>query len=146
MSDWIKLKTGEFDQREKHVGTDGVEVTLFLSPFDVPKAVRGHYDEKHKQFVIEFRYLSGADDLAEPVKETVVEDHFRFYDGKLSHRIYRIEIDVVKLRATGVQLQVAVVDAIEQFKGHDRPKNRGRYDVNREVIEKRQEELFKELV
>ncbi|HEY2931851.1 MAG TPA: hypothetical protein VGK99_08880 [Acidobacteriota bacterium] len=86
-------------------------VTLHLSPYDVPEAVRGFYDEDLKRFVIEFRYI--GDEPTERAESSVA--HFGFRVGKNSSRIYAIEIDVDALKAKQVALKVELQKAIDNL-------------------------------
>jgi hypothetical protein len=125
-----------------------VEVEISVSPYDVPEAVRGDYDEEKKRFVIEFSYPTTDDNIA-------VQDFDRFTRigiGRASGRLYRVELDVdaMKAEAVGLRLQVArLVDevrtAINNFGGQRSRWREGNYRMATEVIASRGPELFEPL-
>ena len=147
MSGWLRL-----NQSELNKGTpkkiNGVEVVVFLSPYDIPEGVRGDFDESLKRFVIRFKYLGGPEKPNEPLEQVSQDDHVTLAVGRNSHRLYRVEIDVMSLGADEIVLKVAedLDEAIDWLseKRH-RPSNRGRYDVAKMAISERKDELFREL-
>jgi hypothetical protein len=78
-----------------------MQFTVFVSPHEVPQAVRGEFDKQLKRFVIEFRYL---DD--EEFKREAVDDVVCLRVGKNSQRLLGIELDTAKRNVTEVQLEV----------------------------------------
>jgi hypothetical protein len=61
--------------------------TVSLSPYDVPEAMRGRTDENGRCFIIEFKYLTPSEPMAEAETGT---DLVKIYLGKNSGRIYSI--------------------------------------------------------
>lgn len=84
--EWINLDPTSFNEVQQ-MPLEGLNVEVFLSPYDVPEAVRGIRDERSNHFVIEFKYIGGE----EPV-ETELQGDLAFKIGKHSKRLYKIEI------------------------------------------------------
>ena len=92
MDGWIELDPDCFEQRrELNTANDGIEVTLYVSPYDVPGAVRIRRDPKGHRFVIEFRYVED-----EPVVRRLCGDLLSLRSGAHSGRLLGIEIDLLK--------------------------------------------------
>jgi hypothetical protein len=116
MSDWLKI-----DPRQVHVPPEvenvhGVEIQVFVSPYDIPKAIRGEYDKRERRFIIDFDYLD-----QEPLKE-LPEKHVTRVVGELSGRLRRLKIDVDALNAKTVALQVLqerVLGALDTWAGQE---------------------------
>lgn len=120
----------------------GIQINLFVSPYDVPTAVRGRYDESLKKFLIEFKYIAD-----EPLRKET-HGHLALRVGKRSGRLYAIEVDVYSLNADSVSLRLVVPklinDAIESLAG-TRENRASNYDIARQVISGRGEQLFERL-
>lgn len=108
---WIELKSGA--EKIKHRSKlNGVDVTFYVSPYDVPEAVRGFYNEKKEQFIIEFKYLG-----EEGLEKRVMDQYVTLRVGKNSKRLYVIEIDVKGLRArqfSNVSVKVTFKDEVQE--------------------------------
>jgi hypothetical protein len=102
MSDWVPMRE-ELDQGERE-NVRGVDITVYLSPYNFPMAYRGRYDKEIDRFVIEFRYLE--EEELEPVGSN---DPVIFRMGKKSRRLYKIEIDAKRLKAQKVGLKLGVL-------------------------------------
>lgn len=143
---WVRLDPAKLG-KESGEGIQGVEIQVFLSPYDIPMAVRGDYDEQEKRFVIRFRYIVG-----EPSKSLKIDNKYiRLSVGKNSGRLQTIEVDVDALSATHVGLRMlvprAVKDAIERLASEpERGPQRANYRIAGDVIADRQEEIFEDLV
>jgi hypothetical protein len=147
MSGWLSLKQNELDKGTPR-NINGVEVVVFLSPYDIPEGVRGDFDESLNRFVIRFKYVGGPEEPNEPVERESHDDHVTLVVGRHSHRLYRVEIDVMRLGANGIVLKVAqdLNEAIDWLsEKRQRPSNRGRYDVAKMAISERRDDLFREL-
>jgi hypothetical protein len=107
MTDWIQLDASRFDRAQLKT-IRGVEVKVFLSPYDVPEALRGAYDEELKRFVIEFQYISD-----EPLKRRTYDQYVTTRLGRNSNRLYAIEIDVDAMRVETVNLSVLVQEKVD---------------------------------
>jgi hypothetical protein len=148
MSEWIKLDPEKFSSSGRENKRDkGVELSISLSPYDVPDAVRGFYDKRLQRFVIEFRYISSED-----WELRLHRDHVNFRVGRNSGRLYGIEIDLREWQARHVELDMRlpkIVDrALEQelttsLRGRRTEDN---YRVAKDVIFDERRPLFAELV
>jgi hypothetical protein len=107
MSQWLTV-----DRKRINAPLDdsqvGVDFQLFVSPYDIPVAIKGGYDESIHRFVIELQYDSAPEQLAEPE----VAEHVQFYSGRDSGRLHRIVVNVDEIGAASVQLQI-IVNQIE---------------------------------
>jgi hypothetical protein len=144
MSDWLEIIPKEFSESE-HVQIRGVSVEVFLSPFDMPEAVRGSYDKDAKKFLIEFRYIGGDEPLSSDSLEGAT-----ISIGKHSKRIYKIELEQVDLtneQKVGLRL-IPKVDAVLESLEHDRDSARraGNYKVAKKIWHKWAEKLFQNQV
>ncbi len=147
MTDWIRLNPEQVSKEARQVKRqNGVEITLTLSPYDVPDAVRGAFDSSLKRFVIEFSYIA-----EEPWEKRVQDQFVALRIGKNSGRIYGIEIDVVAMQASVIglkmQLPKIVNKAIDKElrtdgKKRHRQKN---YEIAKSVISSERNDLFGEL-
>lgn len=149
MSGWLELEQDKLDegtQREIR----GVEVMVFLSPYDIPEAVRGSFDKSIDRFVIEFKYLGGPEEPNEPLDKESQDKHVVLAVGRHSHRLYRIEVDVVSLGVEAVGLHVledemdGAIDWLSDQR--ERPGNRGHYEIVKKAISEHSTELFRDLV
>lgn len=148
MPRWIKLDA-EALNKPHHENIRGVDVEVFLSPYDVPEAVRGLYDDTIERFVIEFRYLAEEEPLAADAHDA----HVALKIGRNSRRLYRIEMDVNRLKADCVALRLHVPQLVEEVdealeklaRTSERVSRRGNYQLAKDVIAKTKEELFEPL-
>lgn len=79
----------------------GVRLSVQASPHSIPKFVRGGYDPAIQRFVIEFRYLDSEAFVKEPADQNVT---LRL--GKNSHRLLGFELDLKRLGASKVRLEI----------------------------------------
>ena len=141
---WIRVDPNKYDEPGEIGMTADVEV-VFISPFEIPRGVRGYYDDVRERFVIEFKYITREPtenkDVGPSGVTTVV--------GSKTGRILGFEIDVNALGATSVSLRLrAVQEAIEAVRGeHAAPLDPwSRLQLNSHVADRvlqdRQEEVF----
>jgi SMC interacting uncharacterized protein involved in chromosome segregation len=137
-------------ERHEHTKTDGVEIHVFMSPYDVPEAVRGRFDPSSRRFVIEFKYLDEEKATDEPHGEYIV-----LRVGKNSKRLLGLQINVEALKERQVGVRVFVPNLVASIRKaigelsktrHLQPSRLRNYEVAEEVIADRSEQLFKELV
>lgn len=103
---WIRVRPK--DLREAEVAEiEGVEVTLLVSPYDIPDAVRGYYDQDLKRFVLELKYLQD-----EKWNREDVDQHTWARVGATSGRVRGIELDVDALGVGVVELRVQAERAL----------------------------------
>jgi len=137
---WIPLDSEKYDSDTVELN-DGVEFHVFVSPYDLPEAVRGRHDPVKRRFVVEFKYIG-----EEPSEVSHVDEHVTFYIGKHSHRVQRIEADVDGLGAELVTLRlVPAIDALAK-KLHSFSTPADNFRVTKAVLSDRKAELMRELV
>jgi hypothetical protein len=111
-----------------------VDVTLSASPYDVPRAVKGGYDEKKKRFIIAFQYIE-----EEPLTRKRHDSEITALVGKNSGRLLGLEIDVDKVDANQVTLHV-ITDAID-VTGKEFPRRQINYELAKAALSKYREIL-----
>lgn len=93
MSEWININFEDIElierKRKKKEVKTGIQLNLYISPYDIPDAVRGYYDKKNRKFVIEFSYIG-----KEKIKDKKLNDDISLGVGINSNRIYKIYIDI----------------------------------------------------
>lgn len=129
-SKWIQVDPTTLD-RPKKERVDGVEITVLMSPYDIPEAVRGFYDAELGRFVIELRYV------AEEELRNENREHLSLRLGKNSGRLYGVELDVDALKAQWVQL---VTKALRDRE--DKPRRLKNYEVAQEILRQKEPELL----
>jgi len=143
---WLPLDASKLEKHER-TEIDGVEVNVFMSPYDVPEAVRGRYDVAVGRLLIEFKYF----DEEKPVVDEPHGDHIVLRVGKNSGRLLGIQLDADALKAKQVGLRVFVeqvrkaINELSNTRSKD-PSRIRNYQVTEEVITDHSAELFKELV
>ena len=141
MAEWLRLDPHEFERAGAETRKESdVEITVSISPYDVPEAVRGFFNERLKRFVIEFKYLQ-RDPLVTETDPDAPGIAVRV--GKRSKRLYGIEVDVLSLKARSVSLNVNVVaralDSFARGPASRRPEN---VDIAKAVINSVGEKLL----
>ena len=68
--------------KESPAGAEGVKISLRLSPYDVPREVKGECDDKTGIFTIKFAYLDEEEALPKPLTDKVTMNVGR-YSGKI---------------------------------------------------------------
>lgn len=146
MSEWVRLDAEKLNTPQPQA-IRGVNITVRMSPYDVPEAVRGYYDKALGRFVIEFRYI--GDEL---LKQKQEGEHITLRIGRYSGRLYGIEVDVDAMRTQAVDLILevsdAVLQAIDDSLAHVPPKRsrHENYEVARDAITQNKGEIFGSLV
>jgi hypothetical protein len=146
MSDWLEINPSEFSKPEQ-VQIRGAKVEVFLSPYDMPEAVRGSYNKEQKKFLIEFRYIGGDEPL-----ETEVRDDTTLSIGRRSKRIYKIELGKIELtKDKQVALRLVLPKQVDSVLtnlegGQGAAQRSGNYRVARKIVEKRAEKLIENQV
>jgi hypothetical protein len=126
---------------------DGIELTVEISPYSVPKAVVGVYDKKRGRFNIEFKYI----DNEVPGKPFHVFGGVVIEEGKHSRKILMISIpvDAPSMEKVGIiTLKTKIVNAFrERIRDVTDPDSPDSPDVlNQEVAEEILDpEMLKEL-
>ena len=142
MKEWIQVELDtEKLKQAKHLR--GIVVELLVSPYDVPEAVRGFFDDEINRFAIEFKYIGGSD---EPKKNNQQDKYLNFKIGENSERLYRLEIDVAALQANTVGLMIVqkeVNEALDQLiQQSGRINRKDNYRLAKEAIVARTDQLF----
>ncbi|HLN32487.1 MAG TPA: hypothetical protein VK395_32465 [Gemmataceae bacterium] len=142
----IKLDPQSLDDaRQENIR--GAEVQVYLSPYDIPQAVAGGYDDELHRFVIEFKYVGGRESLASIERD----DQVTLKIGRYSGRLYRVEIDVKAIRAkvlglsihTPAELMAQVDKAIGELDRQPELTPRaGNYRIAKRVLAEKGGELF----
>lgn len=149
MRKWHELSLDELETEINKPTSEeaGVKIHIFLSPFDIPEACRGYFDQKSERFTIEFRYLAEEDEkMVRPEGQTGIT----LYEGKNSGRVRRIEVDTEALNVSQVELKMSVFESVDnaiaflESEGNDNRK--AYYDVTRKIIKDNVEELSEELM
>ncbi len=146
MQEWVPLNRLKVNQATKQI-IDGVELEIYVSPYDVPEGVRGNFNADKKHFVIDFRYAGGE---TENLYSEEVEPHITLHLGRNSRRIYHIVVDTVSLGAKEVGLVLGVelvknqvqhaIDTLAEKPGL--ATRLGNYRLTKKVIADNSERLF----
>jgi hypothetical protein len=148
MSEWISLNPEQVSRQMRQTRReDGIEISVALSPYEIPDAVRGVFDSTLKQFVVEFRYL--AQEAWLPRRH---DDYITLRVGKNSGRIYGIEIDVIAMKAKAVGLTMhlpkmvnrAIDKELRTVEG--RARRETNYQLAKSAISDERDMLFGDLV
>ena len=135
---WLRVNPHDYDQPHE-IGMADVEVNVFISPFEIPRGVRGFYDQARKRFVIEFKYITHepreVSEGGPPEVQTVL--------GRKTGRILGFEIDVDRLQATSVSLRLGAIDqALEAVRKRSSLQRQENSRIASKVLHDRSEELF----
>ncbi|QDU42698.1 hypothetical protein Mal52_11650 [Symmachiella dynata] len=138
---WITLDP-ETLNRTQRKDVDGIEITLGMSPFDLPDKVSGEYRDEIKKFVITFQYLGVTNEPLRPLRS--VEPHILFRVGAHSGRLCEIQVDVAAAAADHVRLDMIVpeVESAIGALGDQVPNRRDNFSVAREVITENKSQLI----
>jgi hypothetical protein len=136
MPGWIQIDSSKVDPPTP-VNVKGVEFNVFMSPYDVPRHVRGRFDENLGRFVIEFDYLD-----TEPCRRQTLEEHVSVSVGKNSGRLYRIEVDTKAMNAGRVALRVKLKDLKLEPRG---PEGKRNFDAVKRTLTTYDDELLQAL-
>lgn len=106
MDGWLRLKnileaTGKAEP-------PGVLFNVVVSPYDVPEAVRG-FKVPGGRFRIEFRYIDGE----EPGRQVPLDGHVTVTEGRHSHRLLALEVDVAAIGARSVGVAITPVESVK---------------------------------
>ncbi len=140
MENWVMVDQKDLMKKIGQKKVKGVGINLFLSPYDIPEAVKGDYDEKAGQFIISFNYFTGVEDL----QSEITDKNVTLKVGKNSNRIYKIVINVKALGAKVVQLAL-LKEVINNFEARSKSRNVENYEVAKRILSENQKEIFKQL-
>lgn len=152
MPGWTQVDWDELNEpRTEEIS--GVEVTVFFSPYDMPEAVRGKYDEDDARFVVEFKYIGGKERL----KFEKQDDCITLGVGRTSNRLYKILIDVEESDIKQVKVEVGqfaskMADKLLAYSRTHMPSSSGvtefpssNYEAVSQVIQRHPERVFGDL-
>ena len=149
MANWAEVNWEKLNQPRREE-INGVEVTVYFSPYDMPEAVKGEYNDAKDRFVILFQYLGGE----EPVEYVEEDKHIRLGIGKETKRLHEVLVDVEGLRATSVMVKVQsdlveseVKDAITKFAKTSRGAvaRKNNYEAAWEALEQQRDHVYSAL-
>lgn len=113
MSEWLPIR--DLSESMPLKTEKGVLLKVRMSPYDIPSAVRGK-KASGGIFRIELQYIDGKELEGEKL---AIDEHVSAVKGKYSHRLLAIEINVDRLGADAVGLEIQPVkpstDRIEQL-------------------------------
>jgi hypothetical protein len=108
MTEWVLVDTETVTKpapREIH----GVTVEVVLSPYEIPDAFRGYYDNERDRFIIEFRYPDPEDWRLQSDNKNI-----GVRVGQHSGRIYGFEVNAKGLGADTVNLVLRALSDASQ--------------------------------
>jgi hypothetical protein len=145
MSDWIRLDPDQVTKATTETRREGgVQITVALSPYDIPQAVRGRFDRDLGRYVVEFQYIA-----EEPWEKHTRDESIALRVGKNSGRIYGVEIDVerAKEQRVGLHFNISKIvnKALDEEVTTKSPRSRN-YELAKDVISTRRISLFGDLV
>jgi hypothetical protein len=134
--DWMPINPDLFDELAKgrREAYKGVHFMVTVSPYSIPEAVRGSYNEAKRLFEIRFRYLD-----EESHKRRKVDDHVCILEGEHSGRLLGIDVDVDTL---GVETISVAVRALGKLAGTAPKRRKSNYEAARKVIDSKKKELL----
>ena len=104
-ADWVRLpavpsiELSEISSKEEN----GVKIRLYVSPHDVPLAVRGRQDSASGRFIIEFKYID------EEPQKTIDEGPVSIRLGEHSRRIFAILLNAKHSKAKNISLELSAL-------------------------------------
>lgn len=141
---WIEVDPKKLNLAREDQSRGSIYIKLYVSPHDVPEAVRGCWDGDAERFVVEFRYLD-----SEPSKLERGVGPVRLRLGKYSRRINGIEVDTRSLEADEVQLEISSIaqSALERLAAQpSKPHPDQNYRVAKDLVAQLASKLFSETV
>lgn len=135
MSEWILIDPETVETAPLETSTDeGVTVSVYLSPYDIPEAVRSTYDRHDGTFTLQFKYLED-----EPTK-TLKLGRARVQIGRHSKRLYELEVPIPRDAAKEIEhIRVTIENVFDQVLAH---KKQDRYRAARAAFHAKEEELL----
>jgi len=141
MAEWLQIDL-DTEAAERHERIQGVSVALLVSPYDIPAAVRGFFDESKRRFIVEFKYMG-----EEPTEMSRQDHYANLIVGKNSRRLYGMELDVEALQAERVEVRIGIIkevnEALDQLVRKPLSPNRlDNYLLAKDAVLITQDELF----
>ena len=131
--EWKDLNQEDWNQPQSE-DFRGERLVAFVSPYDVPEAVRGYYDEGKKTFAIELKYIGGDETLRSAAKDETVT----LWIGRDSKRLYRIDLKGGSQEPKWmVQVLPEVDEAIDELANEPQlPPRTDNYELARRIFRK----------
>jgi hypothetical protein len=131
--EWTALDQEEWNQPQPE-NLQGVDIVAFVSPYDVPEAVRSYYDKDNRIFVIEFKYIGGK----EALKSATSDRHVTLWVGRDSKRLHRIDL---KGRPQEPKWMLRIVPEVDEAidglsSKRQVPPRTGNYELAKRILEK----------
>lgn len=151
MPEWITINLSELNKPQKDV-IKGMDVKVYFSPYDMPRAVCGEYGDDKSYFAVKLAYF----DKGEKTVSQKFDDKLEFLIGKSSGRLHEVRLDMNKLtvqaKGIGDLQQMAfqeIDDAVKSFA--EKQSGSGSLPIDNYIaasgaIEQRRDLLFKDLV
>lgn len=79
----------------------GMSIQVHVSPFDIPQAIRGRYDDASRRFVIELQYMGKERTEIRELSPQVI-----LLVGRRTGRIYEIQVDVHSENIGAIRIQL----------------------------------------
>lgn len=142
MDGWLKLKLAPIREAMQKVLSKNIEpdvrFDLLVSPYDVPRAVRGA-KQPDGTFLVEFQYVDGE----EKGREVEIDPYVTITEGRYSNRVLAIRVAVDRLGAgsLGVVIKAKVESALDKA-ALQRPKEEVAYTGAKEAFEGREHDLL----
>jgi hypothetical protein len=122
------------------VGDSG-RLTVSLSPYDVPEAVRAHVEDSPHSLVIDLRYITSEPTVA------VWKGSVALMRGVRSGRIYQIKVLARDIKAIESSVPKEIGEALAKLEEDEPPEfgfgPRERIKVVQSVLKQEEESLFK---
>ncbi len=133
---WIRVSEKDLLQpsQKKSWEEKGIGFAIMLSPYALPEAVRGGYNQDRKVFEIRFRYLD-----EEKTKRRKIADHIEALEGVNSSRLMGIDVDVEKGNINVISL---IIKTLEHEIETDQGISKENYGVAKQVLSSKQEQLL----
>ncbi|HKZ39938.1 MAG TPA: hypothetical protein VJ044_03200 [Candidatus Hodarchaeales archaeon] len=132
----VKIKAEEFTGPKEDAGKG---LSIELSPYDIPRDVKGLYEKESGIFHIDFQYPDNEEFVPKRWNDKVT-----IKSGKYSGKILGFEVKVDKYDITKLALTIisAVDKQIESLQKFNEKEN---YKLIRSVVDKQREPIFADL-
>jgi hypothetical protein len=110
MSDWLTIDPQRLSSAStKRSAEKGVELTISLSPYDIPDGVRSRTDAESRRFIIEFSYIED-----EPWDFVNHGKYVSLKLGKQSGRLRGIELNLASIAEDQVSIRMEVPNLVSK--------------------------------
>lgn len=110
MSDWLTIDPQRISSASTtRKAEKGVELTISLSPYDIPDGVRSRNDEESRRFIIDFSYIED-----EPWDVASHSKYVSLKLGKFSGRLRGIELHLDAIAEDRVSIRMEVPNLVSK--------------------------------